>query len=243
MIATFSETLIGAKIPAFLPYPRFFIKSSSLPDLDPMTDTSELEIIENAPPLSREYRRVGTMSYQASSTERMLSACAGALATSILSKTACPRFPDISHYWLSFAKVTPLDVVKTRLQSQEAAGSRHLNGTAVWILIMGFVNCGYWLRQLGRTSQDISPRRSSRSFSRIICRSRHGCTIDCNLLCWLRLYPRSNTSISICKHFGPWLLASLGRWSSTDNSGSRNISHWAFPHQNAISRRKGRVRR
>ncbi|KAL1936090.1 hypothetical protein VTP01DRAFT_224 [Rhizomucor pusillus] len=75
-----------------------------------MTDTSELEIIENAPPLSREYRRVGTMSYQASSTERMLSACAGALATSIL--------------------MTPLDVVKTRLQSQEAAGSRHLNGTA-----------------------------------------------------------------------------------------------------------------
>ncbi|KAI9258215.1 mitochondrial carrier domain-containing protein [Phascolomyces articulosus] len=76
-----------------------------------MTDTSELEIIENSPPYQHEQIKIrqGTIN-QASSTERMMSACAGALVTSTL--------------------MTPLDVVKTRLQSQEATGYRHLNGTA-----------------------------------------------------------------------------------------------------------------
>ncbi|KAI9492711.1 mitochondrial carrier domain-containing protein [Zychaea mexicana] len=75
-----------------------------------MTDTSELEIIENSPPFQHEQVKIrrGTLN-QASSTERMFSACAGALVTSTL--------------------MTPLDVVKTRLQSQEATGYRHLNGT------------------------------------------------------------------------------------------------------------------
>ncbi|KAI8149162.1 mitochondrial carrier domain-containing protein [Fennellomyces sp. T-0311] len=74
-----------------------------------MTDTSELEIIENSPPFQHEQIKIRSGTTQASSTERMMSACAGALVTSVL--------------------MTPLDVVKTRLQSQEATGYRHLNGT------------------------------------------------------------------------------------------------------------------
>ncbi|KAJ8654401.1 hypothetical protein O0I10_009971 [Lichtheimia ornata] len=75
-----------------------------------MTDASELEIIENAPPLPNEKPRIvhGRV-MQASSTERMIAACGGALVTSLL--------------------MTPLDVVKTRLQSQEISGIRHLDGT------------------------------------------------------------------------------------------------------------------
>ena len=51
-----------------------------------MTDTSELEIIENSAPFQHEQIKIrpGTIN-QASSTERMISACAGALVTSILS--------------------------------------------------------------------------------------------------------------------------------------------------------------
>ncbi|KAI9310527.1 mitochondrial carrier domain-containing protein [Dichotomocladium elegans] len=75
-----------------------------------MTDATELEIIENSPPLPREHPRIvhGRV-LEASSTERMIAACGGAFLTSLL--------------------MTPLDVVKTRLQSQQISGVRHLNGT------------------------------------------------------------------------------------------------------------------
>lgn len=54
-----------------------------------MTDASELEIIENAPPLPHEKPRIvhGRV-MQASSTERMIAACGGALVTSLLSTIA-----------------------------------------------------------------------------------------------------------------------------------------------------------
>ncbi|KAI7885604.1 mitochondrial carrier [Lichtheimia hyalospora FSU 10163] len=50
-----------------------------------------------------------TQEYQTTPTERIISACGGALLTMLL--------------------MTPLDVVKTRLQTQEIMGVRHLEGT------------------------------------------------------------------------------------------------------------------
>ena len=100
-----------------------------------MTDTSELEIIENSAPFQHEQIKIrrGTIN-QASSTERMISACAGALVTSTLSTFFNLLFYIYIYIYILiiiYLIVTPLDVVKTRLQSQEAHGYRHLNGTAV----------------------------------------------------------------------------------------------------------------
>ena len=71
------------------PLPQFFLSTTTTTTicvLQNMTDTSELEIIENSAPFHHEQIKIrrGTINH-ASSTERMISACAGALVTSTLS--------------------------------------------------------------------------------------------------------------------------------------------------------------